>query len=234
MPAARRLLLLSLCLALVALPAAATEPAGVPGAKKPAAPHAADAKPTPVVSPKKTPPKHPPAHAKAPPAPVPAPAPTQPAPEAKPAAPAEQPKGSSGLPLPRFAALRADEVNMRSGPGIRYPIEWVYKRRDLPVEIEREFEVWRLVRDPEGVKGWVHQATLTGRRSFVVTGTDQVMRRSADDTAAAVATLKPGVIGRLRGCQAGAAWCQVQVGDYRGWLKRDQFWGTYAAEAVTP
>ena len=40
-------------------------------------------------------------------------------------------KGSAtGLPLPRFAALRSDEVNLRAGPGTGYPIDWVYKRRD--------------------------------------------------------------------------------------------------------
>ncbi len=194
----------------------------------------AAAKPTPVVKPKATPSKNPVAHGKpgAPPAPpIAAPA----TPEAKPATPAEPPKGSAtGLPLPRFAALRSDDVNMRGGPGTRYPIEWVYKRRDLPVQIEREFEVWRLVQDQEGVKGWVHQATLTGRRSFVVIGAEQTMRSEADGGAAAVAILKPGVIGRIRGCQSGAAWCEVQVGDYRGWLQRTQFWGSYPSEAVNP
>lgn len=91
---------------------------------------------------------------------------------AAPAAPPAPPdKGTvTGLPLPRFAALRADEVNMRSGPGQRYPIEWVYHRRDLPVKIEREFDVWRLVEDSDGQKGWVHQATLVGARTFVVPG----------------------------------------------------------------
>ncbi len=192
-------------------------------------------KPTPVVSPKSTPAKHPP-HGKPPPAaaavvPTPAPPPA----ETKPAAPAEPPKGTAtGLPLPRFAALRSDEVNLRSGPGTRYPIQWVYKRRDLPVEIEREFEVWRLIEDPEGVKGWVHQATLTGRRSFVVTGSERTLRREANDGSAAMAMLKPGVVGRIRTCQAGAAWCQMQVGEYRGWLKRGEFWGSYAGEAVNP
>ncbi len=79
---------------------------------------------------------------------------------------------SETLYVGKIFALRADEVNMRTGPGTRYPIEWVYKRRELPMEIEREFEVWRLVRDQEGVKGWVHQATLTGRRTVVVTGAE--------------------------------------------------------------
>lgn len=138
----------------------------------------------------------------------------------------------TGLPLPRFAALRADEVNMRAGPGTRYPVEWVYKRRDLPVEIMREFEVWRLVRDPDGVQGWVHAAVLTGRRSFVVRGEEQVMRRAADPEAAAVARLEGGVVGRVRGCEANAAWCQVQVGDHRGFLPRTAFWGTYQDEAI--
>src|SRR6185312_15826767 len=104
--------------------------------------------------------------------------PPQAAAAAVPEKPAEPPKGTAtGLPLPRFAALRSDEVNMRAGPGTRYPINWVYKRRDLPVEIEREFEVWRLVKDPDGTKGWVHQATLTGRRTLIVTGGIHMLRR---------------------------------------------------------
>jgi SH3-like domain-containing protein len=47
-----------------------------------------------------------------------------------------------------------------------------------------------------------------------------------------VAILKPGVIGHIRSCAAGSDWCQMQVGDYRGYLKRSQFWGTLPGEAV--
>ncbi|MBV9758416.1 MAG: hypothetical protein JO047_15320 [Alphaproteobacteria bacterium] len=162
-----------------------------------------------------------------------APAPPAALPPAAAATVPELPKGTAtGLPLPRFAALRSDEVNMRAGPGTRYPIDWVYKRRDLPVEIEREFEVWRLVSDPDGGKGWVHQATLTGRRSFIVLGTPRDLRDKPEDGAAAVARLKPGVVGRILHCDAGADWCRVEVNDYRGWLKRDEFWGTLKGEAI--
>jgi SH3-like domain-containing protein len=169
--------------------------------------------------------------ASVPPAPAPVPAAAPPPPPPPP--PPEPAKGSAtGLPLPRFAALKSDEVNLRSGPGERYPIEWVYKRRDLPVEIEREFEVWRLVADPDGIKGWVHQATLTGRRTFIVTGSEQVVRADPRDTASPVARLKPGVIGRIRSCEATALWCQVQIADYHGWLKRTALWGLYPGEAV--
>ncbi len=80
-------------------------------------------------------------------------------------------KGSvTGLPLPRYAALRSDEVNMRAGPGQRFPILWVYHRRGMPVRIEREFDVWRLVEDQTGQKGWMQQATLAGGRDFLVPG----------------------------------------------------------------
>jgi SH3-like domain-containing protein len=153
---------------------------------------------------------------------------------AAPATPADDtPKGSAtGLPLPRFASLRSDDVNFRTGPGTRYPIDWVYKRRDLPVEIEREFEVWRLVRAPDGTKDWVHQATLTGRRDVVVTGGERTLRSEASTTAAPVAKLQDGVILRVRSCDAKSAWCRVQVGDYRGWIRREEVWGLEPDEAI--
>ena len=207
--------------------------------------HAA-AKPahTPVVSPHHGPVPRKPVHraplltptAKDLPKPVvkPAPKPAKPAAPAKPPIPADQ--GTvTGLHLPRYASLKTDDVNMRSGPGSRYPVLWTYKRRELPVRIEREFDVWRLVEDMDGIKGWVHQATLTGRRSFVITGSEpRTMRSEASDSASAVAVLKPGVVGRIKSCDANAAWCQVQVGDYRGWLARADFWGSDAGEAVAP
>src|ERR1700739_935909 len=41
--------------------------------------------------------------------------------------------------LPRFVSLRSDLVNLRVGPGENYPIEWVLTRKEMPVEIVREF-----------------------------------------------------------------------------------------------
>jgi SH3-like domain-containing protein len=145
----------------------------------------------------------------------------------------ERPEGAPAK-LPRFASLRSDDVNMRAGPGTRYRIDWVYRRRELPVEIEREFDVWRWVRDADGIQGWVHQATLMGRRSFVVQKADATLRADPSDSAAAVAVLKPGVIGRIRSCEAASDWCNVQTGSYRGFLRRQQFWGLLPGEAIAP
>lgn len=146
------------------------------------------------------------------------------------------PEKPEGVPsrLPRFASLRSDDINMRAGPGTRYRIDWVYKRRELPVEIEREFDVWRWVRDPEGIQGWVNQATLMGRRSFIVQKADATLRSDANDAASPVAVLKTGVIGRIRSCEASSEWCNVQAGSYRGYLRRAQFWGVLAGEAISP
>lgn len=198
--------------------------AGARSTTKPAAKH--KGKPTPVVQAPAN------AHAQR----AQPPTATTPPPEAKVVVPPARPPADvgtvTGLKLPRWAALRADDVNLRVGPGTRFPIDWQYHRRDLPVLILREVEVWRLIEDQDGVKGWVHQATLVGHRSFVVKGGEAVLRASASDAAGAVARLKPGVVGRIRSCEAGAAWCEVQVEDYRGWLRRDEFWGTDPGEAV--
>ena len=161
---------------------------------------------------------------------------TKPAEPAAPPPPPAPTTGSvTGLPLPRFAALRSDEVNMRSGPGTRFPIEWTYQRRELPVEITREFELWRRIRDPEGTEGWVHQSTLMGRRSFVVRGapgSEVMLRRRAEDQASPVARLRPGVVGRLRACEPANPWCEAQIGEHRGFVKRTDIWGVGPSEEV--
>lgn len=167
-------------------------------------------------------------------------APAAPAPSPKPVIPPKQQippdEGTvTHLHIPRYVSLRSDEVNMRAGPAPRFPILWTYKRKELPVKIEREFDVWRLVEDMDGIKGWVHQATLMGKRTFVVTGTEpQTLRGEPKDDAEPVALLKPGVVGVIKACDAGADWCRVQAGDYAGYLPRSSFWGTDPGEAVTP
>jgi len=135
---------------------------------------------------------------------------------------------SSGLPVPRFVSLAADEVNMRSGPGVRYPVEWVYQRENLPVEVTAEFDQWRRVRDIDGTVGWVHQSLLSSRRSVIVTDAVVPVLEEASESAAPVARVEPGVQGQLLECAG--EWCRVRFGDYRGWLPRRHLWGVYPDE----
>lgn len=131
------------------------------------------------------------------------------------------------LPVPRFVSLRSEEVNLRTGPGVRYPVEWVFVRRQMPVEIVQEFENWRRVRDREGTEGWVHQSMLTGRRTAVVlgdSGTLVELKRRAEAAAPGLARVEAGVIANLIECQGD--WCRVEAGGFRGWLERTHIWGS--------
>jgi len=138
----------------------------------------------------------------------------------------------TGLPLPRFVSLRADEVNMRTGPGTRYPVEWVYRRQGLPMEIIAEYDTWRRVRDWQGIDGWVHSSMLSGERSVVITGGVRVLRGKGDPESPPVARAEAGVIGRLLECPEETDWCRVEIDGVRGWLRRDAFWGVYDGEVV--
>jgi SH3-like domain-containing protein len=155
--------------------------------------------------------------------------------QAKPAKPPFNPNigSASGLPLPRFVSLRADEVNLRVGPGDQYPILWVYHRVGLPVEILREYDVWRLVVDSDGTKGWMHEATLVGTRHYVINGTQPVTLYSHPlDGANPAAQLMPGVVGLLERCDPPSDWCRVRAGHVSGWLKRSEFWGVLPGEKI--
>lgn len=139
------------------------------------------------------------------------------------AAVAAQSVGPSGLPLPRFVSLADDEVNARTGPGKDYPIRWVYTRRNLPVQIVEEFDVWRKVLDPEGDEGWIYAQLLSSKRSVVVVGTMRELRRTASDSARVVLRAEPGVIGTLVSCNG--RWCLVDIQGQRGWVEREGIWG---------
>ncbi len=142
------------------------------------------------------------------------------------------PPTGSGLPLPRYVSLRAKEVNLRTGPGVRYPVDWVYRRRQLPVEVIAEFGTWRKVRDSQGTEGWVHQSLLSSQRTFAVTGQTRTVRGRADSKSPSVARVEIGVIGQLLQCPDGTGWCKVEVGGHVGWLRRVEFWGTYPRETI--
>jgi SH3-like domain-containing protein len=136
-----------------------------------------------------------------------------------------------GLKIPRFVSMRLGEVNLRVGPGQRYPIAWVFTKKDMPVEIVEEFDTWRKIRDWEGTEGWVNHAALSGKRSIIITGEIRALRRNADEQASPVARVEPGVIGKLLECPADSVdWCRIEVDDVRGWVRRNEIWGVYPQE----
>lgn len=138
----------------------------------------------------------------------------------------------TGLPLPRFVSLRADQVNLRTGPGVQYPVEWVYQRKDLPVEIIAEYRTWRKIRDWQSTQGWVHQSMLAGKRTIIVTGKRRSLRTTADTKSPPVAQIEAGAIAELKECPTGGGWCTIEAQNLSGWLRKVEFWGAYRDEVL--
>lgn len=139
------------------------------------------------------------------------------------AEPAAAERGPSGQPLPRFVSLAAGEANLRTGPGRRYPILWVYVRRRLPVEITAEYGQWRRIRDAEGTRGWVHSSLLSSTRTALIVGETRTLFADPDPQSRPVLRAEAGVIGALEKCRQG--WCRLKVGGKRGWLPAGHVWG---------
>jgi SH3-like domain-containing protein len=164
---------------------------------------------------------------------------------------APTPKQSLGpvtsLPLPRFVSLKRSEVNMRRGPSEDQPILWVYKRRNMPLEVVNEFDVWRKVRDVDGAEGWIQATMLAGDPRYGLvrypgakapqgvtgaTGKVQgwVLKRRPEKKAATIAIVQAGVVAKVVRCHE--AWCEVRAGEKVGWLDRAALWGVYPGEEV--
>ncbi len=140
---------------------------------------------------------------------------------------------ASGLPVPRYVSLKSGRINVRRGPGNDYPIEWVFEKRGLPVEVTAESDRWRRIRDREGDVGWVWHSMLDGRRTALIENragetTPVAIHTEPDAAAAVVAYAEPGVIAQLASCKG--EWCEVKASGYEGWTLRDKLWGTYPNE----
>jgi SH3-like domain-containing protein len=170
------------------------------------------------------------------------------------AAGGDQSEGS-GLPLPRFASLKSDHVNVRGGPNKDHDVAWIYTRPALPVEITAEFENWRKIRDRDGSEGWVYHTLLSGRRTAYVArprpqpvrsppGISQTAKAqaekaqpdlvplyaSADGASSLRAMLEPGVLGTVKRCTG--QWCRLAGAGFDGWVEQSRLWGVYPNEKI--
>lgn len=143
---------------------------------------------------------------------------------------AEQRGPVTNLPMPRFVSLKADEANVRRGPGTTHRIDWVFKRRDMPLQVTGEFSHWRRVVDRDGAGGWVHYTLLSGVRTVMVERDLAPLRARPDTSAPVNAHVEAGVIARLGDCQPG--WCRISADGYSGWIEQSALWGVAPGEVV--
>jgi SH3-like domain-containing protein len=148
---------------------------------------------------------------------------------------AQNPLRGTGLPLPRFVSLKANDVNVRRGPGQDYDVAFTFVKAGLPVEITQEFDTWRKIRDSEGEEGWVYHSLLSGKRTALVAPWETKgdsgpypAHARADRASAVVAYLTPRVITEVETCDGG--WCLVSGKGYKGWIEQTLLWGVYPNE----
>ena len=139
-----------------------------------------------------------------------------------------QPQGRatpSGLPVPRYVSLKFADVNARGGPGDDYRLLWVYRAKDLPLQVIEETTDWRRVCDPTGAKAWVKATGIDGRRTVIGLKPDPLplLARPAEG-AKTDATLAPRAAAFLDHCKQG--WCRLKGKGGGGWARASELWGT--------
>ncbi|KUP93189.1 bacterial SH3 domain protein [Tritonibacter horizontis] len=127
------------------------------------------------------------------------------------------------LPLPRFVSMKASVGNVRRGPSLTHRIDWVFKRRGMPLEITAEYQHWRRVRDRDGAGGWVHYALLSGTRTVMVEEDMLRVRARPEESAPVMAAFELGVVAQLGACIAD--WCEISAGGHSGWALKEKLWG---------
>nr|WP_254437987.1 SH3 domain-containing protein [Ruegeria arenilitoris] len=134
----------------------------------------------------------------------------------------------TNLPLPRYVSMKAAEGNVRRGPSLTHRIDWVFKRRGMPLQITAEYGNWRRVQDRDGAGGWVHYALLSGARTVLIESELLTVYTSPDPSSQVSAKFETGVVARLGSCSLD--WCHISAGGYRGWAQKSNLWGVDPSE----
>ena len=133
-----------------------------------------------------------------------------------------------------FYSLKYDRVNLRAGPGERFPIKWLYQEKNYPVEVMDSFEDWRQIREADGTIGWVPERMLKNTR-YVIIQTEDKLLASPSVSGRVVAYVQPGVIAQVHSCPEGD-YCllQFKYADKKveGWFPRRFVWGIYEGEVI--
>lgn len=145
--------------------------------------------------------------------------------------------GKTGLPIPRFVSLKSGKANMRVGPGGKYQVAWLYKKKGLPIEIIQEFDNWRKVRDAEGNEGWMLHSLLSGKRTAIINPWESDkqkgladLKSKSDVASSTIAKIEPGVVAQVDYC--GEKFCHLTIGNNDGYVSKANVWGVYPDELI--
>lgn len=127
------------------------------------------------------------------------------------------------LPIPRYVSMKANKANVRRGPSVTHRIDWVFMRRNMPLQVTAEFGHWRRVVDQEGVGGWIHYSLISGVRTVLIQKDLLDLHVRPNEKSPVSAQLEVGVVAKLNQCVPD--WCRVAVAGYKGWAPKSALWG---------
>ena len=121
-----------------------------------------------------------------------------------------------------FLSLKYNKVNVRYGPGLDYPIKFVYLKKNFPVEVIDEKENFRKILDYKNNGGWVHRSQLKKNNSIIVLEEKMLFNKSTKYSEP-IAVIK---IGRLLVVKKKVKnWTKVSTEDFIGWVTNENLWG---------
>ena len=121
-----------------------------------------------------------------------------------------------------FLSLKYNKVNVRYGPGLDYPIKFIFEKKNYPVQIIDEKENFRKILDYKNNGGWVHRSQLKKNNSVIVLE-EKIIFNKSTKYSAPIAVVKNGrllIVKKKEG-----KWLKVVTGDYKGWVKNEYLWG---------
>ena len=121
-----------------------------------------------------------------------------------------------------FLSLKKYKVNVRYGPGFEYPIKYIYKKINLPIKQIDKKENFRRIIDFKNNSGWIHVSQLKKVNS-IIPKTDRILFSKPTNFSKPLAKIEKGRLLLIQNCKND--WCKIKTGDFKGWVKIENFWG---------
>ena len=123
----------------------------------------------------------------------------------------------------KFLSLKKNKTNVRYGPGLDYPIKYIYRKINLPVKQIDIKENWRRVIFLDNNSGWIHWSQLK-RSNSVITTKEKILFRKPSNFSEPIAKLEKGRLLVIKKCEQ--EWCYIKTNKYNGWVKAEYVWGS--------
>ena len=124
----------------------------------------------------------------------------------------------------KFLSLKKNKTNVRYGPGLDYPIKYIYRKVNLPVKQIDKKENWRRVIDLKNNSGWIHSSQLNEEANSIIILKDKILFQKPSNFSKPVARLEKGRLLVIKNCKKD--WCNVTTDNYTGWIKTTHVWGS--------